>query len=227
MTSSAVIGIIEFGSTARGDGDQYSDRDIFAVVDDVDADTLDILRARIAEEYNTSASSVACYSTSSFDQMIAHGSLFIWHLRLEGRIISDPDDVFLEAFASLAPYKSFATDLAQFKEIYADAREAYGDSGLLDSFEKHVLFIVVRNVCMLLTTHCGQPTFGRRTVIPTARQLYAGLPLSATVADALEGGHLIYMRNVSLDAGQPDGPDPERIIGEVGALLDFASEALP
>jgi hypothetical protein len=220
----AVIGIIEFGSTARNDADHYSDKDIFAVVEDVDADVLDTLRIAVAKDYNTTPPSVACYSSSSFDQMIAHGSLFTWHLRLEGRILSDPDAVFAEAFANLAPYNAFATDLARFKDIYTDARDAYIESNILDTFERHVLFVVVRNVCMLLTARRGQPTFGRRTVVPTAR--YPELPLSASVAESLAAGHLTYMRNIPITQSQTEFAEPDRIVREVAALLDFGAEVL-
>jgi hypothetical protein len=128
LSDAAVIGVIEFGSTARQDADQYSDKDIFAVVEDVDADVIDTLRGLVATDYGTTPSSVACYSASSFDQMIAHGSLFTWHLRLEGRILSDPDGVFREAFGNLAPYSAFVADLIRFREIYEDACDAYAES---------------------------------------------------------------------------------------------------
>jgi hypothetical protein len=223
----AIIGIIEFGSTARNDADQHSDKDIFAVVEDADADVLDELRALVATEYGTVPSSVACYSSSSFDQMIARGSLFTWHLRLEGRILSDPDDIFSEAFENLCRYAAFETDLARFKDIYTDTLEAFMYASTLDMFERHVLFVVARNVCMLLTARRNRPTFGRRTVIPAARQLYPELPLSASVAETLEIGHLTYVRNLHICERQMGVADPESIFREVGALVAFAAEVLP
>ncbi len=226
MSDAAIIGIIEFGSTARNDSDQYSDKDIFAVVEDVDADRLDELRAKVATEYDTAPVSVACYSASSFDQMIAHGSLFTWHLCLEGRILSDPDGILAEAFANLAPYDAFAADLARFKDIYTDVRDAYTASAVFDNFERHVLFIVARNVCMLLTARRGKPTFGRRTVIPTAKQLYPELPLSFAVADALSAGHLTYTRNVSVEPPQTESIETDRILSEIDRLLNFAGGEL-
>lgn len=226
MNENAVIGVIEFGSTARDDADQHSDKDVFAVVEDVDADVLDTLRGIVATRYSTTPASVACYSISSFDQMISHGSLFTWHLRLEGRILNDPDGVFKEAFENLAPYEAFATDLARFREIYLDVCEAHTASGILDTFEEHVLFVVARNVCMLLTARCGQPTFGRRTVISKARALYAELSLSSTVAEQLEAGHLAYMRNISLNLSQTEVIAPQRILGEIGNLIEFAALVL-
>ncbi len=224
---SAIIGTIEFGSTARNDADQYSDKDIFAVVEDVDADVLDELRALVAAEYGTVPSSVACYSSSSFDHMIARGSLLTWHLRLEGRILSDPDDVFREAFQNLCPYNAFATDLARFEDIYTDTLEAFKYSKTFDTFERHVLFVVARNVCMLLTARCNRPTFGRRTVIPAARRLYPELPLSASVAATLEIGHLTYVRNCHICESQMGVPEPELILREVGSLVAFAAGVLP
>jgi hypothetical protein len=226
MDDIAVIGVIEFGSTARNDSDQYSDKDIFAVVEDVDADALDALRTRVAKEYDTAPASVACYSASSFDQMISHGSLFTWHLRLEGRVLKDPDGILTEAFANLSAYEAFAADLARFQEIYADSQEAFAESKTFDTFEQHVLFVVARNICMLLTARHGQPTFGRRSVIPTARQLYPHLPLSISTEETLAAGHLVYMRNVSIDMNIDRVAEPERALREVGELLAFAKEEL-
>jgi hypothetical protein len=226
VTELAVIGVIEFGSTARQDADEYSDRDIFVVVEDVDADRLDHLRSLVSQDYATAPNSVACYSASSFDQMIAHGSLFTWHLCLEGKVLFDPDGVFIEAFANLAPYDAFMTDLARFRDLYTDSSEAYAESTVLDAFERHVLFIVARNVCMLLTARSGRPTFGRRTVIPAARELYPELPISAGVAEALAAGHLTYIRNVFTDIGETERPGPDSILAEVGALLEFAEAVL-
>jgi len=226
VTHPAIIGIIEFGSTARNDANQHSDKDIFAVVDDVDADVLDELRALVAAEYGTVPSSVACYSSSSFDQMIARSSLFTWHLRMEGRVLCDPDGIFSEAFENLRPYDAFATDLARFKDIYTDAIDAFKYSSTLDTFERHVLFVVARNVCMLLTARRNRPTFGRRTVIPAARQLYPELPLSPAVAETLEIGHLTYARNLHICESQMGPGEPELILREVGALIAFAARAL-
>jgi hypothetical protein len=158
--------------------------------------------------------------------MIAHGSLFTWHLRLEGRIRSDPDRVFDEAFGNLAPYSAFAADVARFREIYEDARDAYTESQTLDTFEMHVLFIVARNICMVLTARRGQPTFARRTVIPTARRLYPALPMSPLVAEALAAGHLAYMRNIRGGGSQPALPELATIVHEVDALLTFAEEVV-
>jgi hypothetical protein len=226
LSDAEVIGIIEFGSTARQDADHYSDKDIFAVVEDVDADMLEMLREVVASNYGTTPSSVACYSASSFDQMVAHGSLFTWHLRLEGRVLSDPDGVFDESFGNLTPYSAFASDLARFRGIYEDARAAYGESELLDSFEMHVLFVVARNICMLLTARYGEPTFGRRTVIPKARALFPALPISPPVAEALAAGHLAYMRNIKVGESESALPESARIMSEVGELLAFAEESL-
>jgi len=225
MSDTAVMGVIEFGATARGDADQFSDKDIFAVVEDVDVDVLDRLRLLIAADYATTPGSVACYSASSFDQMITHGSLFTWHLRLEGKILSDTDGVLAEAFANLTPYDAFAADIDRFSEIYADVCEAYIESNILDTFERHVLFIIARNVCMLLTTLRGQPTFGRRTVIAEARRLYPELPFSTPVAEWLASGHLAYVRNLPLEMSDSDSIKPERIMHEIEHLLHFAAKA--
>lgn len=225
LSPSPLIGVIEFGATARNDSDQFSDKDIFAVVEDVDADQLDLLRREIASIYGTDEASVACYSASSFDQMITHGSLFTLHLHLEGKILYDPDGIFAEAFGKLATYSAFRRDTARFKELYDDVVDAYHDSSILDTFEHHVLFVVVRNICMILTARKGQPTFGRRTVIPTAKTLFPDLPISTAVVETLSIGHLIYSRNAPIESST-EVVDSETVVREVGALIQFAEDVI-
>jgi hypothetical protein len=79
---------------------------------------------------------------------------------------------------------------------------------------------------MLLTARRNQPTFGRRTVISTARQLFPEMPLSSPVSDVLEIGHLMYMRNFRISDRRIQVAEADRILGEVGALLAFAAEVL-
>lgn len=217
-----VVGVIEFGATARGDGDEYSDRDIFVLVEDADGDTLRALASRVATEYETSESSVACYSVSSFDLMIERGSLFTWHLKLEGRVLHDPDRIFDEAFANLTPYASFLSDLERFRHVFDDVVSS-NTGRELDTFDAHVLYIVVRNVCMLLTAWVWPPAFGRRTVVRAAREIHPSLPLSQAVAEWLEVRHLAYTRNVCIGPlASPSAPTRD-IFDEVAMLLAQAA----
>lgn len=217
----SVVGIIEFGATARGDGDEYSDRDIFVLVEDADGDTLRALASRVATEHGTSDSSVACYSVSSFDLMIERGSLFTWHLKLEGRVLHDPDRIFDEAFDHLTPYTSFLSDLARFRHVFEDVVSS-NIGRELDTFDAHILYIVVRNVCMLLTAWVWPPAFGRRTVVRAAREIHPSLSLSQAVADWLEVRHLAYTRNVCIGSlASPSRPTRD-IVEEVAMLLAYA-----
>jgi hypothetical protein len=63
-------------------------------------------------------------------------------------------------------------------------------------------------------------------VIPSARELYPELPLSRSVAEELASGHLAYMRNTQTKVSLTDWIEPDRILREVGSLLDFAARVL-
>ena len=220
------MGVIEFGSTARHDTDQYSDIDICAIVDDSELDVVEGIRQAVASRYGTDESSLVCYSLSSLDHMVRSGSLFTWHLRLEGRILSDPDGIIDEALASLVPYRNYGLDVAQFKDVFADVVCEYLEAKSLNTFELHVLFVVARNICMLLTVREGHPEFGRRTVVPAARALFPSLPVSPSTVDALMAGHLAFMRNFRVSAPFVVGSAADRILKEVRALLSFAEVTL-
>lgn len=217
----AVIGIIEFGATARGDGDEYSDRDIFALVEDIDGDALRAIADNVAVEYATTSSSVACYSVSSFDLMVERGSLFTWHLKMEGRTLHDPDGIVSQAFDQIKPYAAFVPDLARFRNVFEDVASTNNRRNL-DTFDAHVLYLVVRNVCMLLTAWAWPPTFGRRQVVHAARELHPSLPLSLPLATWLEVQHLAYTRNLRVSPLVSFSPPPADVLDEVARLLSYA-----
>jgi hypothetical protein len=75
--------IVLFGSASRGDDDRASDIDILIL-----ADTADRIRT-LSAQYKGSGANVSSYTWKRFGRLVVSGSLFVHHLRLEGRIISD------------------------------------------------------------------------------------------------------------------------------------------
>src|SRR5262249_41396926 len=82
-----VEAIIQFGSTARGDNDAHSDSDICAFVRDLSDRQISALKRRMAKLYATDEQSVLAYRMSTIRHMASSGSLFLWHLKREGRVM--------------------------------------------------------------------------------------------------------------------------------------------
>lgn len=214
--------VILFGSAARGDQDAHSDRDICAIVDDLSDRHIHSLKRHVAELYNADLRSVSAYRQSTLSQMAEAGSLFLWHLKREGRILYDPSGTAKQTLSNLAAYRRFSEDLLQFQEVFDDTAREFTARPQLDLFDLHLLFLVVRNVCMLLTVKAGDPRFGRSSVYTGAVQHYGRLPVTARLFSGLSNAHLIYLRGADVEIALPSRLAARRTLQRVSSLLRFA-----
>lgn len=217
-----LLGAVLFGSRARDDADRYSDKDIAAFYEKIHFQQRIPEREYLASTYETVPSSVCIYSAEGAEQMRLSGSLFFWHMKLEGKVLDDPTGFICALFDHLVPYDGYSTDLAIYATIAADVLKD-AEMRPLHAADMHSLFAVCRNVCLLLTHRKGEPAFGRMTSFLRARELFNDLPLTHPLYELLAAGHLAYARGAST------GPDPSAImplLREVNALLDFAKEKL-
>src|SRR5438552_1971289 len=86
---SELLSVILFGSHARAEADAFSDKDLCVLVEDVRFQRLLALRPELALALDVPAESLAIYTSTIARQMSDRGSLFLWHLRLEGKIVWD------------------------------------------------------------------------------------------------------------------------------------------
>lgn len=146
-----------YGSHARKDCDCYSDIDIFiAGKPDIDG----ILNQL---EFDRSQISVSQYEWKEVELMARYGSLFLQHLRLEGRplIVNLEGDRRLEhLLRTLCPYRHIYRDIRAFTKCIDDVGEGV-EKGSTPVFEMSVIATVLRHSAVLASYLIGQPKFGR------------------------------------------------------------------
>ncbi len=146
-----------YGSYARKDHDCYSDIDVF-VAGKLESD--EILNQL---EFNRSQISISQYEWKEVESMARYGSLFLQHLKLEGRplIVSLEGDRRLEyILRSLCPYRHVDRDIRAFTNCIADVGEGL-EKGSTPAFEMSVIATVLRHSAVLASYLIGSPKFGR------------------------------------------------------------------
>jgi hypothetical protein len=147
-----------YGSHARGDPDIESDLDVL-VVSEADLGTLDIAELiRLGQ-----VPSISKYSWSEIIGMASYGSLFLHHVKLEGRPIhEDPTSrgLLSSILGGLPPYQRASADLKAFKLAVGDARYSLSRDGS-PVFESSVVATVLRHSAILGCYVGGFPAFGR------------------------------------------------------------------
>jgi predicted nucleotidyltransferase len=223
--SPEVLSIVLFGSTARRDDDQYSDKDIFVMCRDLDIENL----LKIKEDFIIPAigyiDGISCYRHKDVLLMAHKGSLFLWHLKLQGKILFSKQNSFENILATLQPYKNYEEDLSIYRELLSDVIDNFQKRKTISEFDISILFTIVRNVCILLCYHEVVPKFGRSNAYITARRLFAeGLPLEETVFPKLCSYKLWYERGVKPGRDLFQDFPISSTLEQIGHLIEFARE---
>jgi hypothetical protein len=187
-----------YGSRARGDTDALSDVDVL-VAGAPDRQALERL------PYPSHQISIVQYDWDELELMASYGSLFLHHVRLEGRPLETPKSSRLSTLLNtLPPYERATRELASFDTVLDDVEcSLAGDHS--PAFELSVIATALRHSCILGCYAIGQPTFGRRTafavflghvgypsLVHAAQELYefrlhedarANVPFAATTED--------------------------------------------
>lgn len=104
MNESSVEGVCIFGSIARDSADQHSDRDVLVVAGSKHR------RRELVGCWKNQGWSVASYTPHRLQRIVAAGSLFVQHLKLEGRVVEDESGWLTETLNGAMPKKTYADD---------------------------------------------------------------------------------------------------------------------
>lgn len=164
------------------------------------------LKASLENQCSDRTVTWSVYSTRTIEHMASDGSLFLWHLRLEGQLLWERDEWWTILSPQITDYAApkAARDIDTFLTVLEDCENALGlgDSTLL--FEAATIFAALRGIGMIQAMLNGEPCFSR-----SAAQLAIG-PTSTVFALGpadlltLQQAKLIYSRK---QRGQVDGLD--------------------
>lgn len=137
-----------FGSSARGDTDQMSDRDILIVDEDVS-----VLRAR-SKVLKAAGWSVASYTFAKLDALAERGALFIQHLKLESTITIDRNERLRTRLERFEPRSDYASEIGDNDQL-ASLAGIMPDSPSAPLLSADILYVTVRNFGVLKLAERG------------------------------------------------------------------------
>lgn len=226
--SPEILAAMLFGSAARKGADTLSDKDIFVVCRNMSLSDLIKIKQDLVQPGFGQEAGVCAYRYKDVITMAEKGSLFLWHLKLEGKVIFSKGRILEGIFDRLKEYDSYQDDLNCYKDLLSDVEHSLRKWTGLCEFDLSLLFTISRNVCMLLCYYHGQPRFGRFDVYSTARDIFGEeFPMSEKLYRELCCWKMWYERGVRLDGGSYNKSEYDSIVKKVKKLVKFAEEKCP
>lgn len=145
-------GAMLFGSVARQSSSCGSDIDVMQLVSTPEP------------SYKDHELSVSVYSCSALREMAMHGDLFVLHLKLEGRVISDPEGLLqgcLGCYRQLPNYRSFLGDIAELS-MFLDVSP--NDYAVRAASLNHLAIFILRSTLYAILAERGNPRFAMEQV---------------------------------------------------------------
>jgi Nucleotidyltransferase domain len=177
-----------YGSVAREDYDPAtSDLDVL-LISDLD-ETPAILRGLVAPLPRSEHLSLVRYDWDEIYAMASYGSLFLWHMKMQGRPLAEnPGSLrFRRLLDRLPSYRGSMRDVAGFKTALEDSASSLHDGGD-PCFELGVIATVLRHASILACFQRGTPAYDLKQSLGAAFEAYDIQPF---LDEALE---LYYFR---------------------------------
>jgi predicted nucleotidyltransferase len=216
--------IIVFGSRARGDADSRSDLDLCVITETLDYDQLLKLRSDFSKSTGVAADTLSIYGYHTAIGMAEAGSLFLWHLSSEGKVLYDRDACCSQLFRALVPFTEYKPELDIYEGLLVDVERSLNGRRELLEIDLHVLQLIVRNVSILLTYHSGQVQFGRVGAFKAAKASYPEFPVSPEMYQELSEWHLAYLRGTTAPHQRPSAKGAQTYVDAVRGAISFARE---
>lgn len=156
-----ILSVIEFGSHARNDQDQYSDKDICIFVDHFERkeEVIDQVK-KIINPLNINNCDFIIHDEEAFNFMLDRGSLFLWHLKLECTA-NYGSEYYNKKIKTLNTFDNYQYKLEHYLNLFYDLKEARHLLPEITYFDYSVMFTVIRNLSILVCYKINNPQFGR------------------------------------------------------------------
>lgn len=189
--------IILYGSEARQESDKFSDKDILLIVDKFE--NRDSIPKELKKlNYNFEEYEVTIHDEVQLRKMLKKGSLFLWHIKLEGKILYDKKNFFNLKINQLYKFEDYKNEFLYYKGIFNDLENSILELNFQANFDYALLFTLIRNSCMLISYKDGNPKFGRESAFHYCRKEVKGFNFSKQIFKKLLAFKLKYERGSAI-----------------------------
>ena len=201
-----------FGSRARRSMDQISDLDVLVICSDA-------FRLRqIRGHWQNGGWSVASFTPNRFEKMVASGSLFVQHLKLEGIILEDKNSWLQRILDQAKPNGSYERDAKKSVNLALPIERFSAESFIEDNLVvADIAYVAVRNFGICHLANKGKSVFDYSEIVNHLSDDFA-----------LDPRDLTSLKNLRLaKAAYRSGEECNQVLGTVQELRNTLSTFFP
>lgn len=220
--------VMIYGSIARNDADIDSDIDIFALTEDflTDIERVKVVKKiteKILCQYPAKEVNVSLYTYKIFNNMSLEGSLFLWHLKKEGKYLYNKRRI--DIFLNLASFNGYQKNMELYKKLFTSVQISLKKNGA-NSYDLSLLFFLCRNISILTCFKIGNPDFGRLSAYKTFTKYLGYQPVSHSNFIELSKWRIDYTRGLEEELKYPNKGHLKEIVNQVSSLLNTCEKIL-
>ncbi|KGR91884.1 hypothetical protein CD30_02970 [Ureibacillus massiliensis 4400831 = CIP 108448 = CCUG 49529] len=216
--------VIIYGSMARNEADNNSDIDIFALVED---SLTEFEKEKVIDKICSLISSkevnVSLYTKEVFNKMSKDGSLFLWHLKKEGKYLFNKNNE--DIFINLANFDAYQKNMELYRDLFNSVQESFDENGI-NSYDLSMLFFLCRNMSILTCFRIGKPNFGRYSAYETLIKYLNYEPISYLDFIYLSKWRIDYTRGIEEELVYPTRDELIKIIKKISILFDVCENII-
>jgi len=221
-----ILSIILYGSRARHDNDELSDIDLCIFtkergLKDINKNGL----KKLVSKYRQEKINFTVYPSTVVDLMVRNGSLFMWHLKIEGEVLYGKNH-FLSKVKNLNNFKNHLNEIKYHSEIFYDLIGAWKSLRIINELDLSTLFTITRNTLMILSHYAGRPVFGRSSCFIATKELFPSLPIEIDEYKYLASWKIIYERGIKTEIELPELDKYEMFLYIIRKVLIYATNKI-
>ncbi|MDQ0271925.1 nucleotidyltransferase domain-containing protein [Cytobacillus purgationiresistens] len=216
--------VMVYGSVARNEADINSDIDIFAlVVDSLTEIEREKLIEKIYYQFPAKEVNVSLYTKEIFNKMSRDGSLFLWHLKKEGKYLFNKRNE--NIFINLSNFDGYQKNMKLYRDLFSSVQKSLVENGV-NSYDLSMLFFLCRNISILTCFKIGNPNFGRYSAYENLTKYLNYEPVSYSNFISLSKWRIDYTRGLEEELAYPNRDRLIKMINEVSNLLDVCEKII-
>ena len=205
LRETSVSSLRLFGSTARGESDDWSDNDLLIVIPH--KSSMGRIRG-VVDELREAKNDISVYTERRYRQMHAEGHLFTWHIFKESRSVSlkglvpqTPD--LITQLGAPSAYRGSLVDAQTLIDMLVHCAKGLGSEDASEVFEAGVLYVISRNLSIIASWKLGCLSFSVRVPFLIGRMSGHPYPLD-------EATYLLLRQSRKATAGGATPPSISR-----------------